>query len=1277
MNAGKRQLVYCYLLCFLLGAITLRSLAQKQSAITPGNGNPIIPGYFADPTIKKFGDTYYLYATTDGNGGGHGPSQVWTSKDFVNWTMQDMNWPTTNYYWAPDVTKGNDSNYYMYYCQPVEIYGAASSSPVGPWTPLLPDGKAMIPNYFVPGVITLDGQTFRDDDGKFYMFWGTWGIYPNHGCGVGLMNPDMKSFTKTAKIPNTIAKDFFEGPFMFQRKGIYYLTYSSGACENETYRVQYAISKTGPMGPFEFGKNNPILSTNEDGTIHGPGHESVIQVEDDFYMIYHRHNNPHSNGGFHRQVCADKIVFDQEGNMEKLVPTHTGIGFLGKNTNPFPNLAYQKKATASSFYNADYQPAFAVDDNNGTLWKPADNSADPAWIQIDLDTLSTIKRVLTQFEYATWYYQYRIEYSPDGKRWKIFADRTDNRQHGSPMVDEGNVSARYLRLTITGTEYPGLYKAVWNIKVFSEREEPTSLLVSRPYRQQTGFEPKPASRLDPESISPEQQPAKSSTPKVLNIPEKEFSNTTRLNADSSYDPHPLKGPAVIANNQYEQKGLLVDLDAALLQQGIVMKEWKNNGALGGIFYAAGKAPIVDIIAGRKAIVFNGAQLLESSFQVPRSLSGDNSYTVAFWAYTSKINDEGPIVSWAGGRGEHTGASFGYGSNRVSGAAQHFGFSDLEYNTVPEAGKWHYIAVVFDGTFEKVFVDGLLNNQENKMLFIQCADKFVIGSKINRVDFYSGAISSLKIYDRPLPDTTIENIFKQPQENDIVIYLDASKLQYGRLQDWKNEGVAGSSFTTSAGHAPLVRDIAGKIAVNFSGKKTLSFKGQLAEIIDKSNSFSLVVSVYKPAFRKKETVLTWLGHKAAGIDYGPVLRTGQWHLIIKTVEGNNSKEYIDGLLQPSESEREVKDKSGLLYLGAGGNGNEFSGALTSLTVYKRMLTDNEIKAFNDAWMQSSHPLVNTKLSFSIKPKAVTPNIVEMKAAAAGVSEANLQYWFTNISENTPAKTSGWTDNPYYMDYGLSADRRCCYTFKIRDNFGNVTRNSSPFKVSTATSLFSVFSDNFSVVRNFLSAGTDGTIWDGLIGRGGKQVANLTVSADHVLTLASEGSNWDGNAPYGPFIYKKVAGNFVAEVEVADVSGLAEKKVTGNNDVGLMVRLPKDLTTLNTAKQGISHIPEQALQNSIFPAWNVGNLLTNLSDQSRMQSNTQAGWKYNRFLQIQRDGNLFSLRSSNDGITWADLPGSPVLRMDMKDKPVQVGLYQCTYGPQRAYGKFSNFRLVVNK
>ena len=60
---------------FLTGSF-LASQAQEIRWNTPGASNPFIPGYFADPTVKKFGDTYYIYATTDGSGAGIGPLQL-------------------------------------------------------------------------------------------------------------------------------------------------------------------------------------------------------------------------------------------------------------------------------------------------------------------------------------------------------------------------------------------------------------------------------------------------------------------------------------------------------------------------------------------------------------------------------------------------------------------------------------------------------------------------------------------------------------------------------------------------------------------------------------------------------------------------------------------------------------------------------------------------------------------------------------------------------------------------------------------------------------------------------------------------------------------------------------------------------------------------------------------------------------------------------------------------------------------------------------------------
>mgnify|MGYP005980458717 CR=1 FL=1 len=246
---------------FLIGAIS----AFAQAAFnTPGAGNPVIPGYFADPTIKKFGDTYYMYATTDGSGAGFGPAQVWTSKDFVNWTLMPMNWPDSHWIWAPDVMQHPDGKYYYFYCQPCIIHCGVSETPRGPWKNILGDSEAvLIPDRFVTNAITLDGQTFVDDDGSVYMYWGTWGIYKGFGCGAGKLAPDLKSFIETRLIPNTEATDFFEAPFVIKRNGTYYFMYSSGSCHDHTYRVQYATSDK-PLGPYTYG--GCILETNADGT---------------------------------------------------------------------------------------------------------------------------------------------------------------------------------------------------------------------------------------------------------------------------------------------------------------------------------------------------------------------------------------------------------------------------------------------------------------------------------------------------------------------------------------------------------------------------------------------------------------------------------------------------------------------------------------------------------------------------------------------------------------------------------------------------------------------------------------------------------------------------------------------------------------------------------------------------------------------------------------------------------------------------------------------------
>ena len=1155
------SLFFCFLLCTPI-------FAQQKTHTSLGAGNPIIPGYFADPTVKKFGDTYYIYATTDGNGGGFGPAQVWTSKDFVNWRLQDMNWPSTKYYWAPDVTEAEDGKYYMYYCQPVEIFGAWASTPVGPWTPLLPDKEPVVRNFLVPNVITLDGQTFRDDDGKMYLFWGTWGIYPNHGCGVGLLNPDMKSFAKLTQIPNTDAKEFFEAPFMFKRNGIYYLTYSSGRCEDGTYRVQYAVSKTGPMGPFVYGKNSPILTTNEDGTVHGPGHQSVLQEKNDFYLIYHRHNNPHSGGGYHRQVAADKMVFDAEGNIEKIIPTHNGVGFLGKNENPSENLILGKKVSASSVYSGDFKAEFAVDDNNGTLWKPKDNNAESV-LTIDLESVKTIKSVHTQFEYATWYYQYLLESSLDGTQWSTYADQTKNTVHGSPMIDVGNTKARYLRLTITNTEYPGLNKAIWNIKAYSnDKYHPIMQVKAK----------------DPATI-----------------------------------------PAI------KQEGLLIDLDASEFEPGTVVTEWQNRGKLGGLFRTDSSAiHLAAIIGGKKALSFSGNSAFRSTFKAPASLSGNSSFSIAMWVNNPVIEDEEPLLSWtARGGVDMTNATVGYGSNKTWGAAAHWGWADMAFRKIPEASKWHHIALVFDGTNERLYVDGVLDKIELKMLYLANLNDFLLGTTADRNAFFSGAIASIKVYDIALTASEVVIMANEQRNSDAAVYLDAAHLDYGQLKSWKNEGAGGGSFNTK-GPPPEVNDIDGKIAISFKGKSALKFDAGIPAAMQDKHSYAVVAQVLSKAL-------------GAG-----------WHHLVKVVGKDREKLYVDGRIdvQAGLQLLDVKDKT--LFLGAEKD-NQSLQAMSSLIVYDHGFTEQEVAALYLQWKKTIIAIPK-KVSFKQLPKALSTDRVGMSAGAVNLPGSMYQYYYSSTTGKAGSSKGVWVNTVDYINYGLQPGSEYAYRLKARDNYGNVTPATPVVKVKTDPALFVVFSDDFNTEKNLLKDSHQ-LKWDGL--RGKADTASMT---NGTLTLHSTNTKWDGTKPEGPFLYKDVAGDFIAEVEVSDVSGFKNKKTNGANDAGLMV-LAAD-TSFNL------------LQNSIFPGWGSGNMVTNLDQTARAQVNNSSGWEYYKYLQIQRVGNTFYVRACADGVNWKDLPGSPVKRGDI-GRHVRVGLYHATYGVQSGYGKFDNFKLVQPK
>lgn len=778
-----------------------KELFGEMTYHSPGAGNPLLPGYFADPTVKKFGDTYYMYATTDGSGAGFGPAQVWSSKDFVNWTLLPMNWPDSHWIWAPDVMRGADGKYYFIYSQPCQLHCGVSDTPRGPWTNLLGESEAvLVGDRFVENAITLDGQTFVDDDGSVYLYWGTWGIYKGFGCGAGKMTPDKKGFTETRLIPNTEVTDFFEAPFVMKRNGMYYFMYSSGSCHDSTYRVQYATADR-PLGPYTY--RGCILESSADGSVDGPGHHSVLQEGDAYYIVYHRHNNPHSTRGFHRQLCADKLVFEPDGSIRKVIPTHTGIGALAASSIRSRDLAYGKPVEASSYYDENFRPEYAVDQNNGTLWRP--RTMGQEWIQIDLEKIETIRTVLTQFEYGTAYYQYLIETSVDGTHWTLFADKRQNRLAGSPMADFGEVQARYVRLTIVGGQKNGFCGAVWNLKVFEAVEEasPQQWMGltgadwdGRCWRNNQGMlggrfilekgsahmqrvDQREALVLAPGSVLTYRHP--------LLSPQKEHTFSMWAYKDGQWQSDETeatikeggisiqsgKEPLVLTNLRYYnwsqeaaersydaqtdlvrvtpaetvKTGLVVNLTADDFAVEDTVGYIPNRGVPGG-FEAWGEPALLCEIDGRKAFRFEGRQTFRSDFVLPATLRDNAPYTLEAWVWNPSLQENECVADFTTSHDELEKLMLGNGTEPRCGLINHYGwFEDVGYKEAAAlAEKWQHIYVCFDGRMERVYVNGRLISEKDIQLLIKPSQYVTLGCNAEREWPFTGYLHSLKLWD---------------------------------------------------------------------------------------------------------------------------------------------------------------------------------------------------------------------------------------------------------------------------------------------------------------------------------------------------------------------------------------------------------------------------------------------------------------------------------------------------------------------------------------------------
>lgn len=260
--------------------------------------NPVIEPVAADPSLIRADDgNWYLFATQDRwDDGIEHYLPIFRSADLVTWEfMGDVfvfppRWKSQGFLWAPDVSVV-DGVYHLYYSystwgDPNPCIGLARApSPTGPWEDL---GRAVFCSDDIGVRNSIDPYHHVAEGGSRTLVWGSFnGIHAVRLADDG---------TQTAGEPVRLADNRFEGAYLHERGGYYYLFLASGSCcegAASSYATWVGRSEA-LLGPYlddlgrdlRSGGGVVVVYRNDDWV--GPGHVAVATDDaGDDWLVYH------------------------------------------------------------------------------------------------------------------------------------------------------------------------------------------------------------------------------------------------------------------------------------------------------------------------------------------------------------------------------------------------------------------------------------------------------------------------------------------------------------------------------------------------------------------------------------------------------------------------------------------------------------------------------------------------------------------------------------------------------------------------------------------------------------------------------------------------------------------------------------------------------------------------------------------------------------------------------------------------------------------------------
>lgn len=259
---------------------------------------PAAEGDFADPFVLGTPQGYVAYAT---NAAGCNV-QVRTSTDLRTWRRGAdalpviAPWASAGFTWSPAVLERGDGHVLWYVVrepssarQVISVARAdASRGPTGPFIDR--STTPAVAQFDLGG--SIDPSPFVDDDGAAYLLWKADANAINRPSTLWAqrLNDDgdavVGAATMLLGMDRGWERPLIEAPSMVHAKGTYWLFYSGGWWESDTYGIGYATAEH-PLGPWtKCTTRRAWAASHPRGA--GPGGQEVFRSpEGTLYLAYH------------------------------------------------------------------------------------------------------------------------------------------------------------------------------------------------------------------------------------------------------------------------------------------------------------------------------------------------------------------------------------------------------------------------------------------------------------------------------------------------------------------------------------------------------------------------------------------------------------------------------------------------------------------------------------------------------------------------------------------------------------------------------------------------------------------------------------------------------------------------------------------------------------------------------------------------------------------------------------------------------------------------------